>query len=203
MINPQQSGRVLDDAAVLDFPLSGVHLIEASAGTGKTYSIANLYLRQILAGREVGEVLVVTFTKAATDELRGRLRARLFDALALLEQGGDGKDAFLTCSPSASAPRARRSRPCAGCGSRCAPWTRRRCSASTASATAPCSEFAFNSGQGFGLESSPTTRAGGRPAGLVAAPAYPLDAPKGWPRSARAGVPMANGSRRSCATPRP
>jgi exodeoxyribonuclease V beta subunit len=87
--------RVLDPEAVLAFPLTGMRLIEASAGTGKTYTIANLYLRHIVAGREVGEVLVVTFTVAATDELRGRIRARLFEALGLLEQGGETKDAFL------------------------------------------------------------------------------------------------------------
>ncbi len=87
--------RALDDRAMAAFPLDGAHLIEASAGTGKTYSIANLYLRQILDGRDVGEVLVVTFTNAATDELRGRLRARLFEALSLLEHGGTSNDEFL------------------------------------------------------------------------------------------------------------
>ncbi len=89
------NGIALDTQAVLAFPLSGARLIEASAGTGKTYTIANLYLRHILAGREVGQVLVVTFTTAATDELRGRIRARLFQTLELLEAGGDTDDTFL------------------------------------------------------------------------------------------------------------
>jgi exodeoxyribonuclease V beta subunit len=80
---------------VLNFPLTGLRLIEASAGTGKTYTIANLYLRHILAGRAVGDILVVTFTETATDELRGRIRARLFDTLRLLEQGGKTRDEFL------------------------------------------------------------------------------------------------------------
>jgi exodeoxyribonuclease V beta subunit len=80
---------------VLAFPLHGVQLIEASAGTGKTYTIANLYLRHIIAGREVGQVLVVTFTTAATDELRGRIRARLFEALTLLDGSGRTDDVFL------------------------------------------------------------------------------------------------------------
>ena len=80
---------------VLDFPLSGLRLIEASAGTGKTYTIANLYLRHILAGRSVSELLVVTFTEAATDELRGRIRSRLFESLQLLEQRADTADEFL------------------------------------------------------------------------------------------------------------
>ncbi len=90
------SMRPLGVDAVLAFPLLGMQLIEASAGTGKTYTIANLYLRHIIAGREVGQVLVVTFTIAATDELRGRIRARLFETLTLLDGGGQTKDAFLS-----------------------------------------------------------------------------------------------------------
>jgi exodeoxyribonuclease V beta subunit len=89
------SSRMLDSPAVLDFPLTGMQLIEAGAGTGKTYTIANLYLRHIVEGREVAEVLVVTFTQAATDELRGRIRARLFDALELLEHEYATDDVFL------------------------------------------------------------------------------------------------------------
>ena len=85
----------LGPSQVLDFPLVGLRLIEASAGTGKTYTIANLYLRHILNGRTVSELLVVTFTEAATDELRGRIRARLFEALQLLEQGAETSDEFL------------------------------------------------------------------------------------------------------------
>ena len=72
----------LDAATLLDIDLSGTKLIEASAGTGKTYTIANLYLRHVIAGREVGKLLVVTFTVAATEELRGRIRARLFETLS-------------------------------------------------------------------------------------------------------------------------
>ena len=58
--------------------LDGKHLVEASAGTGKTYAIATLYVR-LLTETEltVGQILVVTFTEAATAELRERLRARL------------------------------------------------------------------------------------------------------------------------------
>lgn len=66
------------------FPLSGRLLIEASAGTGKTYTISSLYLR-LLLGRDpalrrpllVSEILVLTFTIAATDELRSRIRDRV------------------------------------------------------------------------------------------------------------------------------
>jgi exodeoxyribonuclease V beta subunit len=145
-------GQPLDDAAMLGFPLTGVHLIEASAGTGKTYGIANLYLRQILAGRPVGEVLVVTFTNAATDELRGRLRARLFDALALLELGGRGSDAFLDAL-------VRQLRADGGVElavRRLRLAVRAMDEAAVFSIHGFCArvlaEFAFNSGQGFGVE---------------------------------------------------
>nr|WP_169303122.1 exodeoxyribonuclease V subunit beta [Thalassotalea mangrovi] len=55
-------------------PLSGSHLIEASAGTGKTYNITRIYLRLLLEkGLSVENILVMTFTKAATEEIRGRI----------------------------------------------------------------------------------------------------------------------------------
>lgn len=62
--------------------LSGRHLIEASAGTGKTYNITRLYLRFLLE-REwtVKQILVMTFTKAATEELRGRIDKVLRETL--------------------------------------------------------------------------------------------------------------------------
>ena len=69
----------------LTLPLKGTHLIEASAGTGKTYTIAALYVRLIL-GHEIEtplmpqSILVVTFTDAATEELRDRIRKRLSES---------------------------------------------------------------------------------------------------------------------------
>lgn len=61
-------------------------LIEASAGTGKTFNIQHLYLRLILErGLEVGEILAVTFTEAATAELRTRIRNNLLAAVAALD----------------------------------------------------------------------------------------------------------------------
>lgn len=58
-----------------DFPLSGISLIEAGAGTGKTYTIVGLYLRLLLERKlSVRQILVVTFTNAATEELRDRVR---------------------------------------------------------------------------------------------------------------------------------
>ncbi|MEA3252257.1 MAG: exodeoxyribonuclease V subunit beta [Pseudomonadota bacterium] len=76
----------------LSFPLHGSRLIEASAGTGKTFTIALLYVRLVLGARHDDdqaaferpltppEILVVTFTNAATQELRERIRARLVEA---------------------------------------------------------------------------------------------------------------------------
>lgn len=97
----------------LRFPLHGERLIEASAGTGKTYTIAGLYLRLLLGhgplieeGADAGqasaherplsvtEILVVTFTEAATAELRGRIRGRIHEArLAFMR--GQSTDALL------------------------------------------------------------------------------------------------------------
>ena len=84
--------RRLEHAAV---ELSGMNLIEASAGTGKTYAIASLYLR-LLVEKELRpeEILVVTYTEAATKELRGRIRGRIREALDVIE-GMDSDDAFL------------------------------------------------------------------------------------------------------------
>lgn len=60
--------------------LSGINLIEASAGTGKTFTLAELYCRLVVEQQlEVKHILVVTYTRAATEELRGRLRQRLVD----------------------------------------------------------------------------------------------------------------------------
>ena len=72
----------------LTFPLHGMRLIEASAGTGKTYTITALYLRLLLGHGDEGpvqplgpdQILVVTFTEAATEELRDRIRVRIAEA---------------------------------------------------------------------------------------------------------------------------
>ena len=85
----------------LTFPLSGTRLIEASAGTGKTYTIAALYVRLILGhglqGAELlpPDILVVTFTDAATKELRERIRSRLTQAAAFFREKPADRDDFL------------------------------------------------------------------------------------------------------------
>lgn len=70
----------------LTIAIEGTNLIEASAGTGKTYGIAALFARLIiLEKKSIEQILVVTFTKAATAELKTRLRRRLDEALRVLE----------------------------------------------------------------------------------------------------------------------
>ncbi len=80
---------------LLESPLEGTNLIEASAGTGKTSTLAALVIRLILEQRyRVDEILVVTYTVAATEELRDRIRRKIRGALdALLT--GKSADPFL------------------------------------------------------------------------------------------------------------
>lgn len=97
--------QTLDPASL---PLHGSRLIEASAGTGKTWTIAALYLRLVLGhgapgtafGRPLlpAEILVMTFTRAATRELSDRIRARLVEAARCFRgEGSPGKaDALIT-----------------------------------------------------------------------------------------------------------
>src|ERR1700687_1253237 len=80
---------------LLQTPLDGRNLIEASAGTGKTFTIAGVYLRLVLERQlPVRQILVVTFTEAATKELRERIRSRLLDAENAFA-GGTGRHPFL------------------------------------------------------------------------------------------------------------
>ncbi len=82
----------------IDFPLHGSRLIEASAGTGKTWTIAALYVRLVLGhggdlafGRPLmpADILVMTFTRAATRELSNRVRERLIEAAAFFRGEAD------------------------------------------------------------------------------------------------------------------
>ncbi len=69
-------------------PLQGVNLIEASAGTGKTYTISTLVVRLVLEqALSIKEILLVTFTEAATEELRDRVLKRLQQAHQALLSG--------------------------------------------------------------------------------------------------------------------
>lgn len=108
----------------LDFPLHGSRLIEASAGTGKTFTIALLYVRLVLGPPAAAalaqdadteaetnaelaaeasfppplgprQILVVTFTELAAGELRDRIRARLVEAARCFEDGSDEHEELL------------------------------------------------------------------------------------------------------------
>ena len=92
----------------LTMPLNGLHVIEASAGTGKTWTLAALYVRLVLGHGRNGttdaaalyppQILVMTFTDAATSELRGRVRERLAQAARYFkdtETGARDADDFL------------------------------------------------------------------------------------------------------------
>ncbi len=77
----------------LDLPLDGLRLIEASAGTGKTFTLATLFTRLVVErGLRMGQILAVTFTDAATQELRKRIRERLALAARLVDQAPAADD---------------------------------------------------------------------------------------------------------------
>jgi exodeoxyribonuclease V beta subunit len=88
----------------ISFPLHGSRLIEASAGTGKTWTIAALYVRLVLGhgGDDAfarallpSEILVMTFTRAATRELSNRVRERLVEAAAFFRGEAETDDPYL------------------------------------------------------------------------------------------------------------
>lgn len=84
----------------ITLPLHQISLIEASAGTGKTYTIGSLYLRLLLKAGEnnfsrplnVEEILVVTFTEMATEELKKKIRERITDAIDKLTAFAESQD---------------------------------------------------------------------------------------------------------------
>ncbi|CAL8474518.1 exodeoxyribonuclease V subunit beta [Caballeronia sp. S22] len=91
----------MDDTGVQELDvfscaLDGVNQIEASAGTGKTWNICALYVRLLLEKRlSVEQILVVTFTKAATAELHERIRSRLAGVAHAIENGDAAGDPFI------------------------------------------------------------------------------------------------------------
>ena len=101
----QSSSRPL----ALALPLRGSQLIEASAGTGKTFTIALLYVRLVLGHGQPDDdshpqdngfhmplvppdILVVTFTEAASQELKDRIRARLVQAAEAFRPHNESED---------------------------------------------------------------------------------------------------------------
>lgn len=70
---------------IIDIEFSGLHLIEASAGTGKTYTLSSLMVRIFLEKYLPRQVITTTFTRAAAAELKSRIRARLVETYRYLE----------------------------------------------------------------------------------------------------------------------
>lgn len=83
--------RIKEDAEPLlppavTLPLTGRHLIEASAGTGKTWTLTGVMLRLIVqAGQPCEKIIATTFTRSAAAEMRQRIRERLQDFYQLLQ----------------------------------------------------------------------------------------------------------------------
>lgn len=81
------------DVTSMDLPLEGSTLIEASAGTGKTYAICYIFLHLIMRKRlSPDEIMVSTFTDAATQELISRLRNILTSAYGYLQEPSEKED---------------------------------------------------------------------------------------------------------------
>jgi len=69
----------------------GVSIIEASAGTGKTYTLCRIVLKLIVEkGIPIDRILAITFTQAATEELISRIRELLHDSISQLDSGEVG-----------------------------------------------------------------------------------------------------------------
>ncbi|PZT27235.1 exodeoxyribonuclease V subunit beta [Stenotrophomonas maltophilia] len=95
-MNATVAGSPIEQSGIdpyLALPLDGVRLIEASAGTGKTFTLATLFTRLVVEqGLRIGQILAVTFTDAATQELRKRIRERLALAARMVDlPPGDGE----------------------------------------------------------------------------------------------------------------
>jgi len=87
----------MENFDILNCPLEGSHLIEASAGTGKTFAVTGLFVRLVVERYlPVRKILAVTYTVAATEELRARIRSKLQEAQAII-RGNMTDDNFL-CS---------------------------------------------------------------------------------------------------------
>lgn len=80
------SERKADVIPAVDVDLTGKHLIEASAGTGKTWTLTGIVLRLLIEARRAPEqIIATTFTRAAAAEMRQRIHDRLVDFYQLLQ----------------------------------------------------------------------------------------------------------------------
>lgn len=83
-VEPNQE--VVENIPAVDVALAGRHLIEASAGTGKTWTLTGIVLRLLIEARRAPEqIIATTFTRAAAAEMRQRIHDRLVDFYQLLQ----------------------------------------------------------------------------------------------------------------------
>ena len=75
----------ISEQPILDMQFTGLHWIEASAGTGKTYTLSSLMVRILLEEYLPKQIIATTFTRKAAAELKNRIRLRLLEALKVLE----------------------------------------------------------------------------------------------------------------------
>lgn len=86
------------DALASSCEVKGLHFLEASAGTGKTFAIEHLVTRLIMEDENplcLEEILITTFTNAATRELKSRIRATLEEAKLILSHQKEPTFAYL------------------------------------------------------------------------------------------------------------
>ncbi len=82
--------------SIFEAPIEGLSLVEAGAGTGKTYNITSLYIRSIIEKHLMpASILVLTYTEAATAELKSRIRDRITECVHAYETKEDSEDSFL------------------------------------------------------------------------------------------------------------
>ncbi len=82
--------------SIFEAPIEGLSLVEAGAGTGKTYNITSLYIRSIIEKHLMpASILVLTYTEAATAELKSRIRDRITECVHAYETKEDNGDNFL------------------------------------------------------------------------------------------------------------
>ena len=82
---PNQNKKISTNP-IQDMRFSGLHWIEASAGTGKTYTLSSLMVRIFLDQYYPHQVIATTFTRKATAELKNRVRLRVEETLAFIQR---------------------------------------------------------------------------------------------------------------------
>ena len=81
----QVSNTQVSTQPIVDMHFSGLHWIEASAGTGKTYTLSSLMVRILLEKYLPNQVIATTFTRKAAAELQSRVRLRLIETQRYFE----------------------------------------------------------------------------------------------------------------------